>query len=687
MNAAAPDLAAVPAVLGLTWVAPVAGAVLGASILAPLVALWFLKLRRKRRVVPTTLLWTRSLADLRANAPFQRIRFSWLLVLQILAVAAIAIALAQPEAEGLGSPGGRHVLLIDRSASMNVLESVDGEGKPLEPKATRLALAKDAAKRRVRELLGGGWFSTSASDVMVVSFGTRAEILAPFTDSIETLERSIDAIEPSDEATVLAEALELARAFTSNRNRNDARGEIAEAAEGQPTLELYSDGRISDLGSLGLGDGGGLVYHRVGAAADNAAVVAVSAERAPESPDRIQVFAAVANPRPEPARVTLQLAVNGTVRAITPEPIEVPAAIERDGTFVLGRSQVVFRPIEQPENAAVEVAIIEDDALRDDDAALVVVPPARRLSVLHVGSGSFFLPLALERLPVERFRSVGSEEYAAMVADGSAASYDVVVLDNVVVPSLPSGRYLAFGVAPPVEGLTAFGTHEGVYPRIVRDEHPLFRLASLDLLYVAKMTAVQADRRFVVLAEAAEGPLVLSYDRSDLHLVYVTFDPLDSNLPRQRAFINFLANAIEHLGRAGDSVSGRALAPGEAIAMRLPAGSGLVEIVLPDRRSVPASVDAEGNLSWGPVELAGLHRIEFTPPSKGPRETRYVAVNVSDPAESRIEPVDSLDIGTASVQGIRVASATRGALWPWVLALGLLVVLVEWWYYQRQVRV
>jgi hypothetical protein len=34
-----------------------------------------------------------------------------------------------------------------------------------------------------------------------------------------------------------------------------------------------------------------------------------------------------------------------------------------------------------------------------------------------------------------------------------------------------------------------------------------------------------------------------------------------------------------------------------------------------------------------------------------------------------------------------VAASRRGALWPWVLALGLAILLVEWWYYQRQVRV
>ncbi|MEY3025335.1 MAG: hypothetical protein RLZZ238_232, partial [Planctomycetota bacterium] len=46
------------ALLAVTWVTPLAGAILGAAILAPLVALWFLKLRRRKRVVSSTLLWT-----------------------------------------------------------------------------------------------------------------------------------------------------------------------------------------------------------------------------------------------------------------------------------------------------------------------------------------------------------------------------------------------------------------------------------------------------------------------------------------------------------------------------------------------------------------------------------------------------------------------------------------------------
>lgn len=670
-----------PTLLAVTWIAPVAGIVLGASILAPLLALWFLKLRRKRRTIPSTLLWTRSLADLRANAPFQRLRFNPLLLLQILCVLAIAFALAQPEAEGLGSAGGRHVLLIDRSASMNAVEK-DADGT----ERTRLELAKTAAKARVRELLGGGWFSSTASDVMIVAFGSRAEIRAPFTESIASLESAIDSISPSDESTRLAEALELCRAFTANLNLNDAPDQKSDAAVGVgATIELYSDGRIEDLGSVALRDGEGILYHKVGDAQANLGVSTVSAERPPDSPDRIAVFASLVNPRGEPAKATVQLAVDGRVRAVTPEPIEIPAASEVGGVFTPGRAQVLFRPIEQPTNAAIEVSIVEDDALRADDAGLVVVPPAKRLSLAHVGGDSFLVRTVLEGLPVERFVSMSLEDFSSRADSGGLVGFDVIVFDGVAPAKLPVGRYLFLGSTPPLPGISAYGTHANVYPRLVRDEHPLFRSASFDELFISKLIAVQADRAYQVLVEAPEGPIVTTYDLGEMHAVIVGFDPLDSNWPFQRSFVNFVANAVEHLGRVGDSVTGRPVVPGEAISMRLPAGSAKAEIETPDGATASLVVSQDGGFSWGPVTRAGLHRIRFDLPD-GRRDLRLVAANIGDDNESRIAPLESLDLGTRSVQGVSVGASRRGALWPWILVAGLALLLVEWWYYQRQVR-
>ena len=67
-------------------------ALLGLAFLPLIVAFWMLKLRRTERTVSSTLLWQRFGEDLQANAPWQRLRRSFLLLLQLLLVVLLAIA-------------------------------------------------------------------------------------------------------------------------------------------------------------------------------------------------------------------------------------------------------------------------------------------------------------------------------------------------------------------------------------------------------------------------------------------------------------------------------------------------------------------------------------------------------------------------------------------------------------------
>src|SRR4051794_29949311 len=99
------------------------------SFLAP-IAFWFaaaipvvivfylLKRKRVVKLVSSTLLWQKFLADMQANAPFQKLRHNWLLLLQLIILALAILAIARPFFAGRSSTSSLRVIILDASASM-----------------------------------------------------------------------------------------------------------------------------------------------------------------------------------------------------------------------------------------------------------------------------------------------------------------------------------------------------------------------------------------------------------------------------------------------------------------------------------------------------------------------------------------------------------------------------------------
>src|ERR1043165_9420000 len=106
----------------MNWISPTTAIIAGSIAIPSLIILYFLKLRRRDVEISTTLLWKKSIEDLQANAPFQRLRRNILLLLQLLALGAALVAVGQPQIKGDAPVGARHVILIDRSASMSALD-------------------------------------------------------------------------------------------------------------------------------------------------------------------------------------------------------------------------------------------------------------------------------------------------------------------------------------------------------------------------------------------------------------------------------------------------------------------------------------------------------------------------------------------------------------------------------------
>jgi Ca-activated chloride channel homolog len=66
------------------------------AIIPIILVLYFMRPKRQERVVRSTLLWQQALQDLQASRPWQRLRVTPLLLLQLLAACVIVLILARP---------------------------------------------------------------------------------------------------------------------------------------------------------------------------------------------------------------------------------------------------------------------------------------------------------------------------------------------------------------------------------------------------------------------------------------------------------------------------------------------------------------------------------------------------------------------------------------------------------------
>lgn len=86
----------------------------------PLVAIYFLKVRPKRKLTTQFFLWDQALAPKRSSSLFRRLRDLLSLLIMLGVIASLGLAMARPVFEGQRS--GDLLLVIDRSASMANLE-------------------------------------------------------------------------------------------------------------------------------------------------------------------------------------------------------------------------------------------------------------------------------------------------------------------------------------------------------------------------------------------------------------------------------------------------------------------------------------------------------------------------------------------------------------------------------------
>jgi uncharacterized membrane protein len=598
------------------------------------VILHLLKIRRRRAVVSSTLLWTDSLRDQRASAPFRRLKPTLLLLLQILVILLLALALARPTRTTLVTGYERTVFILDLSASM---QATDIGG-------SRFAAAKDALAAAIGRLGSG-------QQAMLIASARDAEVVVPFTADRDALRRGLDGLTALDVPGRMIEALKLAQTNLQVRASTAA-------------VEVFSDGAFEAPEAPDLG-GAALHWHRFGQRGRNIGMTAFEARKTFFGASDHQAFLSVANYSGESATFDLRLTLEG--RTIRTERVTLASELKRSFVF----------PFVDQEGGTLKAEILQRDDLAADNVALAVIPPPRPLTVLLVSQGNAFLEKALAADPQVKVLTGTADALDKPLAA------DVVILDGVQVKRLPPGRYLLVNTVPNGVPLEVQGKVED--PPIVDWDrnHPAMRYLDLNKVAIQEALRVRPMSGGRALLESNLTPLIYGIDEGGLKAIFIGFDLHRTDFPLRVAFPLFVSNALRWLSPSRLEDAGLQLRAGQPLVSALPAGIGDATLTDPDGRRHAVRADADGRVSFVETAKVGIYTV-----TAGEWQQRF-AVNLLDDGESNI---------AARAQGTSPTIATRGAedapalyasrqdLWKIFAIAALLLLLVEAALYHREVQ-
>jgi hypothetical protein len=659
-------------------------ALLGLLFIPAVVAMYLLKLRRDEAVVPSTLLWTRLVADVEANAPWQKLRRSLLLLLQLLLVAALALLAARPFLERPAGLARDIVLVMDTSASMAATDVVPD----------RLTAAKQVAVDALRELPTGGKVSVIAAD-------RSARIVVNESTDLARVRQAIEGIGATQTRGDLGDALELASKLAARSGQAQVLVATDAALAAQPSGRVAAPVKVLS----------------VGRERRNQAIVALAVRTSPSAVTR-SVFVSVANLDLEAASRRLELW--GDDRLLEVRDVRLDAQARSD--VIIDDLPREVRTVEVRLVGADPAVTAAPDQLSVDDRAWAVVPPDRTRLVLVVGEGDPYLETALSYLPDVELFGVTPAEYGPATERTDGRPWDLVIFEDYLPASLPRTPILA--IAPPRSSALGDVAGKLTNPGIgtLDPDEPVLRYVDLSTTHISEAIKLATPIWARTIVPGPRGaPLLYAGSRDGINSAVLAFEPRRSDLPLQVAFPILLANLTGEL-LGSSAAPTEAVEPGSPVELRIPAGAIGLTVTAPDgsvTELVPSSTDSGATaVTYATTDIPGVYTVtpKLDPaaspapsasarpttsatPSGGPSASAVVddplapvrfVVALFDVDESTISPgspapIEALGsrLGGQPGPGSVERPTTRDELWvPIVLAI-LAFLCLEWALYHR----
>ena len=662
----------------------------------PIIALYILKLRRRREPVSTLMFWEELFRERQTTSLFQRLKHLLSLLLQLLFLALLVFAIARPQFAFITKSARQLVLIIDQSASMNAIEE-GSEG------LTRLASAKESALRTVDGL-------RFMDEMTVISSHTRPVIHIPFTNHQKSLREAINAIQPTDISTNLEPAYDLAYAIAQTKPN--------------PEIVIFSDFQsiseelLAKLNSKTEADEDPEIKRRlirIGEAKDNVGITQFRVRKSLVNAFDYQTLLRVVNASETERQFNVELYFDENLFDVRPyslAPGESKSEIFSNFAFEGGKLKAVLDV---------------QDALPTDNTAYATLPKRDLIPVLLVTAENPFLQKALAVDEQIKLTVLTPAEYETDVLPVSGNSqekqpYQVVIFDRYSPPTLGDGNYM-FIYPPAASSETAnpdlkWNIGGALETPIITDwerTHPILQHVHLENVQIGTAYQVTPPSTAQVLARSFESPVLFIDVTPNRKIVFAAINILESDLPLRIAFPVIIANTIQWFQQRSE-IQEYHLRTGEVLKQRIESVDATIQPELKTETDSPpdtpklAKITGPGDKSWEiPIERdallfdqtqrAGFYELKISEAVDATAEDAPPPA-VSEPTEENSGTVWSVNladeteshIGTdPAVEDLLETSLTPGSTAilrypPWVylvfLAVGLSVV--EWFLYQRR---
>jgi hypothetical protein len=392
-----------------------------------------------------------------------------------------------------------------------------------------------------------------------------------------------------------------------------------------------------------------VVVHSVYEPAPNVAVIAFSARPATSAAASAEAYLDVANYAD--ARQSVHIAMTRDAAVIVDRTVEM-------GAGEALRQIVPLAALGGP-RLGVHVSA-SGNALDVDDDAVAWLPSADPIRVRLVSDRPGALAALLARDAAVQVSAVRPAAYAA-----EDAGADVLIFDG-WTPDAPPGRPALY-LAPPSSAWLRRSVNDEAAPRWrASSDHPVLEGVDPFTLEIARARAYEAANLEPIAVSERGTPLVSVLDTPKTRAVVIGFGIEESNLPVTPAFPVLVGNALEWLAHPA---SGEPATPGP-----LALGASTTQVIAPDGAIVP--LVRAGDRVLVNLRAPGLYAVE----AGGSR--RVIGVNIGRPDIANLmHTTQPAAPGTA-----RPALGYR-PWWTAALAAALVLLVLEWFTWQRRVTV